>query len=442
MTPFTVIFLLLNAMALLGLPRRLAPLPLLVGCCYMTVSQSFNLGPIHCTVIRVLIATGIARVMTRGERLAGGLVGMDKMMIAWMVWIVLSSPLFPSNESPLVFNLGQAFNIGGIYFLIRVFCGNLEELLSITKMSAWLLAPIAIEMVLEHLTERNLFSVFGSYLGERDEKFRAQGPFSHAILAGSVGATCFPLMIGMWKKDRVAAAVGLVTSLVMVAACNSSGPIMSLVFGICALGLWRHRKLTRYAGRAFVAGYLVLNMMMKRPAYYIIGEIDLTGSSTGWHRARLIESSIDHLSEWWLAGTDYTRHWMASGVSWSPNHTDITNYYILMGTWAGLPLMTMFMLMIWIGFRYVGQSIKQPSLSGEVDPLMMYCLGASLFAHAATCISVAYFDQSYLFMFLCLAAISSLHSVALREREDARVLTEAADALDEPSAPLPALPCL
>ena len=333
MTSFTVVFLFLNAMALLGLPRHLAPLPLLVGCCYMTASESFNLGPIHCTVIRVLIAVGIARALMRGERVAGCMLGMDKLMIAWMVWIVLSSPLFPGTESPLVFNLGQAFNIGGIYFLIRVFCATLDDLIGITKLAAWLLAPIGIEMVTEHLTHNNLFSVFGAFLSVRDEKFRSQGPFAHPILAGSVGATCFPLMIGIWQRSRGVAVVGLVSCLAMVAACNSSGPIMSLVFGICALAMWPRRALTRYAGRTFVAAYLILNMVMKRPAYYVIGEIDLTGSSTGWHRARLIESSIEHLNEWWLAGTDHTRHWMATGVSCSPNHTDITNYYLLMGIW-------------------------------------------------------------------------------------------------------------
>ena len=438
MTPFTIIFLLINAVAVLGLPRRMAPLPVLVGCCYMTTSQYFNLGPIHCTVIRVLIAAGITRVLMRGERVAGGLIGMDKLMIAWMAWFVLSIPLFPGDEPPLIANLGLAYNIGGIYFLIRVFCSNLEELLGIVRLTALLLAPIAIEMVMEHLTGRNLFSVFGAGLSVRDDKFRAQGPFAHAILAGSVGAACFPLMVGIWKQYRTAALIGMVACLVMVGACNSSGPIMSLVFGGFALVIWRHSDLTRYAGRVAVAGYFMLNMVMTRPAYYIIGNIDLTGSSTGWHRARLIETSIEHLNEWWLAGTNFTRHWMATGVSWSPDHTDITNYYILMGTWAGLPLMVIFMLMIWRGFRYVGWIVRQQVPAGENDWFMVWCLGASLFAHAATCISVAYFDQSYIFMFLCLAAISSLHSATTREMAYAAAQTGMDDETAEPSSPVPA----
>ena len=43
MTLFAIVFLLLNAAAILNLPRRWAPLPLLLGACYMTAAQSLNL---------------------------------------------------------------------------------------------------------------------------------------------------------------------------------------------------------------------------------------------------------------------------------------------------------------------------------------------------------------------------------------------------------------
>lgn len=437
MTPFTIIFLLVNAVALLGLPRRLAPLPLLVGCCYMTAIQSFNLGPIHCTVIRVLIAAGVIRVLMRGERVAGGLTWMDKLMLAWMAWLVISSPIFPGTESPLVFNLGQAYNIGGIYFLIRVFCRDLEELVGITQMAAWLLAPIAVEMVMEHLTGRNQFSVFGAFVSVRDSKFRAQGPFAHSILAGSVGASCLPLMVGIWRRHRTAALIGIIACLVMVGASNSSGPIMSLMSAIFALCIWRYRHLIHLLRWGALMAYLGLEIVMKRPAYYIMDSIDLTGGSTGWHRAHLIESSIGHLSEWWLAGTNRTRHWMPTGVPTSPNHTDITNYYLLMGVWAGLPLMLLFIAMIWVGFRYVGLMVREQTQLRNRNTFMIWCLGAALFAHTVTCISVAYFDQTFIFMFLCLAAASSLHATGSLEIASSENHADDDDESYEQSSPLP-----
>jgi hypothetical protein len=424
MTLFTIIFLLISVVALLSFPRQMALLPLIVGCCYIPVSQKFEVGAISVTVIRVLVAVGFIRVLMRGERLPGGLNTMDKLMLAWMAWIVLSSPLFPGSLYPIVFNLGQAYNIGGIYFLLRVFCSNAEELIAVTRLISLLLAPIAVEMVLEQLTGKNVFSVFGELgVKMREDKFRAQGPFGHAILAGTVGGTCFPLMVGIWKMHRAEALVGMSACLAMVGASNSSGPIMSLFFGAGAIYLWRHLNLIRILRRGAVVAYLMLGLLMKRPAYYVIASIDLTGSSTGWHRARLIESSIEHLDEWWLAGTNVTRHWMASGSSVNSNHTDITNYYILMGIWAGLPLMLLFIGMIWTGFRCVGQILRQDTRLGWMPSFMVWCVGGALFAHMATCVSVAYFDQSYIFIFFCLAAISSIYSTEIKNPD----LEDAAD---------------
>ena len=82
---------------------------------------------------------------------------------------------------------------------------------------------------------------------------------------------------------------------------------------------------------------ILLDLVMKAPAYYIIARADIIGGSTGWHRAALIDSAIRHLNEWWLIGTDYTRNWMVTGVSWSADNTDITNHYLYLGVLGGLP---------------------------------------------------------------------------------------------------------
>jgi len=156
---------------------------------------------------------------------------------------------------------------------------------------------------------------------------------------------------------------------------------------------------------------------MKVPAYYLLARIDLTGGSTGWHRARLIESAISHLNEWWFAGTDYTRHWMPTGVSWSPNHTDITNHYLMMGVLSGLPLLILFVLIIVRGFYCVGAVVNMDSGLSLKDRKMVWALGASLFAHAATCISVSYFDQTFVFLYLNLAIIGSIYSLEYSQKK-------------------------
>ena len=319
----------------------------------------------------------------------------------------------------MIFRLGLVYDNLGIYFLTRVFCQSTEDIFQFAKITAFVLVPVALEMVNEKVTLRNFFSLFGGVpevVMIRDGKLRAQGPFLHPILAGTVGAVSVPLIAGLWKENKLVAKIGLMTCLAMIYASNSSGPIMSVAAGFFALVLWRWQHLTRQMRIAAVLGYILLDLIMVDPAYYILARIDLTGSSTGWHRAALIESSIKHLSEWWLAGTDYTRHWMPTGVSWSVEHTDITNYYIKMGVLGGLPLMFLLFLAIARAFQRIGQALRFREHLLPKENFIIWCLGASLFAHATTCVSVSYFDQSFLFLYTGLAMAGSLQ---VQENADA-----------------------
>jgi hypothetical protein len=193
----------------------------------------------------------------------------------------------------------------------------------------------------------------------------------------------------------------------MVYSSTSSGPILSMLAGILALFLWNYREKTRLIIWMGVIGYIGLTLVMNDPAYFIMARIDITGGSTGWHRARLIQSALEHFFEWWIAGTDYTRHWMPTGVSWSPDHTDITNHYIQMGVWGGLPLMMLFIAIILRAFSLIGKNVSISSKVSLKSEFVFWALGASLFAHAVTFLGVSYFDQSFLFLYLVLAAIAS-----------------------------------
>lgn len=411
-----IAFLIVNTLALLFLPRRWAPMPLLVGACYMTLNSGIEIGPAHFSIIRMLVAAGLVRVMIRGERLAGGINGMDWLMLVWSVWALVSSRFHEVPSEALVFRLGLVYNACGIYFLLRVFCQSLEDVVGLCRITAILLIPVAAEMLYEKIAFHNLFSILGGVPDVpqiRNGNIRAFGLFAHPILAGTVGAVCLPLMIGLWRQHRKIAFVGIVASLSMVFASASSGPIMSAMAASAALFMWRWRHQMRFFRWLAVFFYIGLDLVMKVPAYYLLGRIDLSGGSTGWHRAALIESSLKHLHEWWFAGTDYTVHWMPTGVSWSPNHTDITNHYLHMGVIGGLPLMLLFIAILAKGFSFVGQTLLEMDGLPPQSRFMFWALGAALFAHAATCISVSYFDQSFVFIYLTLAAIGSAYSVTI-----------------------------
>lgn len=384
----------------------------------MTLGQGVELGPFHFPILRILLAVGLVRVAIRSERLLGRMNGVDWLMVIWAAWALISSLFHRDPSGALVNRLGLVYNGCGTYFLLRVFCQSLSDTVKLCRITAILLIPLSIEMIYEQLMWHNLFSALGgvSEIPDiRHGRIRAQGPFANSILAGTVGAVCLPLMIGLWQQHRKTAIAGIMACSSMVITSTSSGPIMSALGAIGALLMWRWRHKMRLIRWLAVLSYIGLDLVMEAPAYYIIARIDLAGGSTSWHRARMIEVALEHLSEWWLTGSDFTRHWFPYGLDWSPDHADITNQYIWMGVLGGLPLMLLVIAIVATGFAFVGQRLRQATDLALESQFMIWALGASLFSHAATFMSVSYFDQSIEFLYLTLAAICSCSIQTMRQ---------------------------
>jgi hypothetical protein len=218
----------------------------------------------------------------------------------------------------------------------------------------------------------------------------------------------------LWSKSRVLAVSAMSVCLAIVLASASSGPILTASASVVALAFWSWRRQMRWVRRGLFWGYIALDAVMKAPAYYLMARIDLTGSSSSYHRARLIEEAIAHLNEWWLIGTDYTRHWMPTGLEIDPNNTDITNHYLGMGVAGGLPLMLIFIAMLVKGFSSIGVGLREET--SQDQKFLVWAIGAALFAHTVTCISVSYFDQSIVFFYLTLAAARVTRTAAVMPR--------------------------
>ncbi|WP_457767680.1 hypothetical protein [Cyanobium sp. ULC084] len=409
LTPVGLALLTVAILFLLFAPRRWAPVPVLIVTCYLPLVQGVMLGSLSFYAIRILILAGFVRIFIRGEYHGLSRSPLDMLMLVWSIWALVASAFRIDPGATLIGNGGTVFNSFGTYILLRVFCRTPADVVFLCRVVAWLLVPVALEMVYERLAANNLFSLLGGVpeVPEiRQGRIRAQGPFAHSILAGTVGAAMLPVCLGLWRRHRSTAIIGALASAMMVFACASSGPLMSTIFATIGLLLWHMRTHLRTLRWTFIFLYVFLMAVMKAPPYYLIGRIDLAGGSTGWHRARLIESSLEHLGEWWLAGTDYTRHWMPTGVAWSPDHADITNQYIQMGVVGGLPLMLMFIFFLAMAFSIVGRSVSVAQKSQPEHAFLCWALGASLFAHATTFFSVAYFDQSIVFLYITTAAIA------------------------------------
>src|SRR5262249_15970289 len=145
------------------------------------------------------------------------------------------------------------------------------------------------------LTGVNLYGILGGQriVPEiRNGSIRAQGPFHHAILAGTFGATLVPLFYWLWKSkgSKFLGAAGMLASTVITVSATSSTPVSAYLAGVAAICLWPFRRNLRIFRWSIVLGIIVLNFVMKAPVWWALEHVDLAGGSAGQHRAELIDN--------------------------------------------------------------------------------------------------------------------------------------------------------
>lgn len=407
MNPIYLTLATLLVVAQLVLPRRYGFAPLIFA--------AFHVGNVEFigdfTIHRMLVLVGLFRAV------GGGFVqwpvknSLDIMFpIFAIIALLTASAHSTAGYNFYVANLGLILNVCGTYIYGRSYFNHDQWPQIFASVVVIAIIPLALLMFAEKINRKNYHSLLGtteSGVQIREGEVRSRGAFGHAILGGTSGAVSFAICAVLWWDKRKKAIIGMVSCFIIVMSSGSSGPIASILVAIAGLWFWRKRIYIKRVIWLALFSIIPLELYMNKPFYYIIARVDFAGG-TGWHRCRLIESSIEHFNEWWLAGTDYTRHWMPTGVSWNPNHTDLTNYYLHIGVTGGFFLMLTLIGMILSGFRIILQ--RQSLFNNEYSKqeFIFWCLGATLLAHTVTFISVSYFDQMYVLFYLLLAGIGGL----------------------------------
>ena len=161
-----------------------------------------------------------------------------------------------------------------------------------------------------------------------------------------------------------------------------------------------------------------LEIVMKAHVWFLLARAGIFSGSTGHHRAYLIDRALANLDDWWLLGTRST-------VAWDEyyNLFDITNQYLVYGADGGLITMLLFILVIVRCFGAVGLTVRALGEESRELQFCVWALGAALFSHVVTFLSVSYFDQNFVNWYLLLAIIStaSLAIQAVPEKASSRV---------------------
>jgi hypothetical protein len=411
--PLGLAIILAGAALTLLVPRQYAILAILIPSIFVTEAQRILICGVGFDTMRILILFGVVRVVVRGEVSELSLCAIDKIFILWIVMRIVCHTLLWGTGSALVYQLGAAYTAMGLFFLFRCFLRSYSDIEDAIKFLVVICIPLAMIMVFEQRSGRNLFAVFGGVPEEtliREGRLRCQGPFAHPILAGTFGATLLPLFISLWWREgraKVLACAGVLAALLIVMTSSSSGPICAAVGGVGALCLWPVRTRMRFLRWGLVSMLLFLHAVMNAPVWFLIARMDVVSGSGGYHRGILMDRAIANLDQWWLWGAKDTS-------TWGLGLFDITNEFIFQGTEGGLFTMIFFIIVIALCYRAVGTQLQIMKNDPFPSQFLVWSMGSALFAHTAAFFSVSYFDQTVSILFLLMAMITNGYQISLQ----------------------------
>jgi hypothetical protein len=409
-------FLVVMVVLTLSLPRRYALVPLLITTCYMPLGQMIVVAGLHFQFMRVVLLTGWLRIFIKKEHRGLQLTRLDKAFLWWAAATLVIGTLTDPSFNRFINRSGEVYNAIGAYFLMRCWMQDLEDTKRLVRVAGFMILPLALSMLLEKTTGRNMFFVFGGvseFTEVRDGVLRCQGAFLHPILAGTYAVTLLPLFAGLWfagREYKMAALVGAASASIATITSGSSGALITLLGVMGGFACWPLRYRMHLIRRGAVLMIIALAIVMKAPVWYLLSRVSEIFGGTGWHRSYLIDQAITHFNEWWLVGSTYTAHWAPGGqvlVS-DPNNMDITNHYIAEGLGGGIWKLGLFIAMIVICFKNISHWIWAKESVALNERMFVWSLGVALFAHCLSFISICYFDQIIIMWFWALANCSML----------------------------------
>jgi hypothetical protein len=420
-------------------PRQKAVAAFLAAALMVPTDQVLLIGPAHFPMLRILILFGIFRMsrekISSGMAIfSGGIKAIDVGVIALASVVAVNAVILFQATGALIYQLGELYSIFGTYFLLRFFIRSEEDVASVFHTLAWIAAIVATVMTYEATTGHNPYALLGgaaashyASLVARDDRFRAQGPFAHSILAGTFGAILLPLFVALWwkgKRHHKAAIVGVIAATVITIACNSSTPVLAYIAGVLGLLLWPLRGWMRAIRWSIAAAVVMLQLVLKNPIWHLITKIDISGGSSSWHRFMLIDQCIRHFGDWWLIGVKDTSVW-----GW--DMWDTANTYVATCDNSGLLPFLLFIAILVYGFKFLGRARRIASREKDKNrALFVWALGSALFANVIAFFGISYFDQNMVAWYCLLAMISAVAAVRAKKRSSAKASEENPSSID------------
>lgn len=400
MTPLAGGVLCVGLLAVFVLSRRDFWIPIVIVPLLIPFSQRIAILGIDFTLMRILLIASAIRIASSGWYRGDSFSRIDR---AVLLWLGLSSAVYILREASvgaLVYKAGYFLDAALSLVLFRsVFVRNTDVSRMLVVMSL-VGAVLAGAFVLEVSTGRNLFSYFGGvpeFTKIREGRLRAQGAFSHPIIAGVFWAAVMVLLIAegvRGSSNRGIVLIGVVSSLTIIGCCASSTPVFMLAAGVFGLLLWWIRTAMIRFVWACVGCLFALHLVMEAPVWHLLARVSAVGGSTGYHRYHLIDQFVSRPEEWFLLGVSSTAHW-----GWGLQ--DVTNQFVLEGVRGGALGLSLFVYVLYLLFGSTQSDVRAR------DDFILWSRKALLFSHCAAFLSVSCFGQAWIVFWLSIAIVQA-----------------------------------
>lgn len=404
----TILVTILLAGLTFFVPRKHILLPYVLAACLVPADQRIIIMDLDFSVLRILVVTGVIRLLMNKELTPVRWTRFDKLIAAWACCGALIYILQWRDISAIINRSGFLFDVLGMYWLFRHTLRSFDDLKRLANYLA-VCAVILVPLVaVEWTTGRNPFSMFGRVsTATREGLHRCQAAFPHSIMLGLFWATLIPVFIGLARTgyNKILHYAAAAAGIFIIFCTASSTPMIALVLAVLFLPVFRYRRYGRLIAYCTGAGIVALHIVMRAPVWNLIARVNVMSGSTGYYRYKLIDTAIKHFGDWALLGTRSTEHWGA-GLG------DITNQYILEGVRGGLITLVLFIILLVAAVQSVGRYSLRPMPPRQ--QFFIWCIGVSILVHCASFFAVSYFGQMKMLLYLTFAIVGFICELSVR----------------------------
>ncbi len=412
--------------------RKRAVYPIIFAACFLPAAQRLVIAGADFSMLRLLILAGMIRVFAKGELRTFKWIKLDTLVTAWCVISALAFIVLWGSMGKLIFRVGQLYDILGLYLYFRVVIRKWGDVEGAVRFTVALIPVLLVFFLMEKQSGKNPFHFLGAqeWATIRHGRVRCQGPFPHAILAGTYFAAVLPMALVLFFRPKGTFFVikSLVGVMGLVYFCASSTPLVGVAAGSLGLAGWAMRYQTSMLRMGTVATLFVLHLVMKAPVWHLIARLSFSQGNTAHHRFLLIDRTIHHFTEWAAIGVKGTSHWgHAMG--------DLTNQFAREAARGGFLSLIFFCWALAEGFSLVGKLWRRVRRN-KAKRYMAWGLGAALFAHCLMflSISITHSQQNMSMFFFILASVGSLSQLdkkSKRKRKGPRTMAKQSEEMED-----------